>query len=195
MENTDKDSRPKEKERSVNGASDEQKNRWIKKRGWIISKKIAGVIVAAILAIASAWIVAAKTAEPRIPLSAASEYFVRFYQQVADDPAKTRMVWNTMTTETYRDYSSLRYPKFAEFWSKEKQPSILDVSKDGSNTFAVSLIFHSKNGEDGAKLRKFDFAAVLVCDDRQARWTFSDCGSESLLLEDSKNYDLRVLEG
>lgn len=170
------------------------KDRWIKKHGWIISKKVARGSVATILAISSAWIVAAKTAEPRIPLSAASEYFDSFYQQVAD-PAKTQTVWDTMVTETYRDYSHLPYSKFAEFWSNEKKPSILDVSKDGNNTFAVSLIFHPKDDIDSEELRKFDFAAVLVCDDRKARWTFADCDSESLRLEDSKNYDLRVLQG
>lgn len=166
---------------------------WLRRNGNRVGWKIVAQVLAVVLGL-TGWVIAAKTAEPRIPLSAAAIFFDRFYREVSD-PARIHTAWETMTTQTFKDYSSLPYPQFRKYWAKQLKPSIFDVSKDGSSTFAVSLQYHPKGQYKAKNHPKADMAAVLACDNRLARWTFADCGSESLRLEDIKKYDLRVLDG
>ncbi|WP_007516510.1 MULTISPECIES: hypothetical protein [Pseudofrankia] len=144
----------------------------------------------AVVALLGTWIVAAMTVRPTITLSAASTLLENFHRDAAD-PAKVRDAWNTMTTTNYRRYVGITYPKFREFWQNETPPDIVHVSKDGDQTFSVLLVYHPKGGGN----LQNQFAAVLVCDDWRARWTFGDCGAESLRLDDIKHYDYRVVQG
>ncbi|MBE3203245.1 MULTISPECIES: hypothetical protein [Parafrankia] len=167
---------------------------WLSEHGNPLGRKLVAQVMAALLGLAGAWIIAAKTIEPRIPLDAATVYIGRFYREISD-PAKIHAAWQNMTTKTFQTYSSLPYRNFRKFWANQQRPSILDVSKDGSNTFAVSIQFHPKGKPKGTKDPEAHFAAVLQCDDRVAIWTFTNCDSRSLKLEDLKDYDLRVLDG
>lgn len=155
---------------------------------------VKGVIITlatgAIVALMGTWIVAALTVEPKITLAAASAFLEKFNRD-ATDPARTKDVWETMTTENYRRYVGLTYKKFAEFWRSQNPPSIVKVSKDGDHTFAVMVVYHRKNGQND----QTQYAAVLTCDDWQARWAFAECDAESLFLDDTKHYDYRVLQG
>lgn len=160
-----------------------------KRFGW----KVVSLILGAVLAIPGAWVLATQTFRPGISLSSASAYFENFHKQVID-PVERRTVWDDLVTDNYRKYGGFNssYRKFSGFWGSQNRPAITHISKDGESTFAVSLVFYPK-GENPDILHPSRFAAVFVCDDWRARWTFGDC--DSLRLDDIKHYDYRVVEG
>jgi len=162
--------------------------------GW----KMLSLLMGALLAIPGGWLLATQTFEPGISLSSASAYFEN-YERTVMNPATRRTAWDTMVTRNYQKYGGFHsdYRRYSQFWGgQQKQPSIRHISKDGKNTFAVSLVFFSKDRGDRPSTRlNSDFAAVFVCDDWKAKWTFKECESSSLRLDDTKHYDFRVVQG